>query len=242
MSYLNHIRRCNDFTLKGKVEFLIDGERVGYVRDEYVAYLLKSGVFIKESDAITIASQYKSVQERNSALELFAKQAFRDGITNIYMNEPYPVLTNINSDPLCLVDRSVSTLLGLISFGQHLNGYIKSDDGVKMWIGRRSFTRGYEAGKLDHIAAGGLPYGISLRENLQKECYEEAGMSQELSSQAICTGVVSYRHEYTLGGKEDLIYCYDLELPKDFTPRCTDGEVEEFYLMDIEEVAHIVKT
>jgi 8-oxo-dGTP pyrophosphatase MutT (NUDIX family) len=242
MSYLDHIKSCNNFTLQGKVEFLIDGERVGYIRKEYMPYLLDSGVFVKESEALSIAPQYTTMQERNSALDLFAKNAFRDGITNIYMNEPYPVLTNINSDPLCLVDRSVSTLLGLISFGQHLNGYVKSDDGLKMWIARRSFTRGYEAGKLDHIAAGGLPYGISLRENLQKECYEEAGMDKELSGKAICIGVVSYRHEYTLGGKEDLIYCYDLELPKDFAPHCTDGEVEEFYLMDIEEVANIVKT
>ena len=54
-------------------------------------------------------------------------------------------------------------------------------------------------------------------------------------------GLVSYRYEYELGGKEDIIYCYDIELDEDFVPECTDGEVEEFYLMPIDEVADIVK-
>ena len=158
------------------------------------------------------------------------------------MNEPYGVIANSSSKALSLADRSISTLLGLTSFGQHLNGYIKEGSNIKMWIGRRSYCKGYTPYKLDHLVAGGLPYGISLMDNLQKECYEEAGMSKELSSKAILTGIVSYKHEYELGGKKDIIYCYDLELPKDFTPKCTDGEVEEFYLMDIDEVADIVKT
>lgn len=53
--------------------------------------------------------------------------------------------------------------------------------------------------------------------------------------------MVSYKYDYTRGGHQDILYCYDLELASDFTPRCTDGEVEAFYLMDIEEVAKIVK-
>jgi len=86
-----------------------------------------------------------------------------------------------------------------------------------------------------------LPYGISLRKNLEKECYEEAGMSAELASQAVSVGLVSYKYDYRLGSNEDIIYCYDLELPPEFEPRCTDGEVEAFFLMDIEEVAAIVR-
>ncbi len=242
MSYLDHIKKCNNFSLDDKALFLVDGKRVGYIRKEYIPYLLDSKVFVQELDYITLSPKYCDFKQRSSALDTFAKKAFRDGITNIYMNEPYPLKEDFMSETLCLVDRSISTLLGLLSFGQHLNGYVLSDDGLKMWIGRRSYTKGYEAGKLDHLVAGGLPYGISLEENLQKECFEEAGMSKELAAKAIPTGIVSYKHEYTLGGKEDIIYCYDLLLPKDFTPVCQDGEVEEFYLMDILEVADIVKT
>jgi hypothetical protein len=158
------------------------------------------------------------------------------------MNEPYPVIETPSSEPLALVDRSVSTLLGLISFGQHLNGYLYKEGKMMMWIARRSYTRGYEAGKLDHIVAGGLPYGIDLMKNLLKECDEEANISPYLAKNVKEVGFVSYKHEYSQGGKSDIIYCYDLELPEDFVPMCNDGEVEEFYLMPIEEVMEIVKT
>ena len=42
------------------------------------------------------------------------------------------------------------------------------------------------------------------------------------------------------GGKEDVLYVYDLELPMDFTPRNTDGEVEAFMRLPLAEVAALV--
>ncbi len=242
MGYIDHIKECNNFSLENKILFTLDGKIVGYIRADFIDYLLRSGYFTLDENSITLKNNYSTFESRSQALDNFAKKAFKDGITNSYMNEPYGVIEAQNAKALCLADRSISTLLGLTSFGQHLNGYVKDGSSIKMWIGRRSFAKGYEAGKLDHLVAGGLPYGISLQENLEKECYEEAGMGRELASKAIATGIVSYKHEYELGGKQDIIYCYDLELPKSFIPKCTDGEVEEFYLMDIEEVAAIVKS
>jgi hypothetical protein len=37
------------------------------------------------------------------------------------------------------------------------------------------------------------------------------------------------------------MYCYDLELPEDFVPRCTDGEVDAFYRLPVAEVARLVR-
>ncbi|HYN77840.1 MAG TPA: DUF4743 domain-containing protein, partial [Lamprocystis sp. (in: g-proteobacteria)] len=37
------------------------------------------------------------------------------------------------------------------------------------------------------------------------------------------------------------MYCYDLELPATFVPRCTDGEVESFSLLPAAEVARLVQ-
>ncbi len=241
MGYLRHVRACNNFNKRDKTTWIIDNKRVGYVRDDMLSYVLKSGIFCKNGDNLELISTLNNFDSRTEALDKFSQKAFDDGITNIFMNEPYGVRNSPSSEPLCLVDRSVSTLLGIISFGQHMNGYVNTDDGLKMWIARRSNTKGYYPRKLDHIVAGGLYHGISEEENLQKECYEEAGIEKELASKAKSVGLVSYHHEYRLGGSEDIIYCYDLELPTDFVPRCTDGEVEEFYLMSIEEVMDLVK-
>jgi 8-oxo-dGTP pyrophosphatase MutT (NUDIX family) len=242
MSYIDRIKECNNYTEEDKIPFILDGKRVGQIRETYKEYLLESSLFVLEDNSFTLIDSLKTFDERTEALKVFAQQVYKDKISNNFMNELYPIIESFTSEPLAFVDRSISSLLGLMSFGQHLNAYVLTESGMKMWIARRAYNRGYEAGKLDHMVAGGLAYDISPHENLLKECYEEAGMSAELASTAKSVGFVTYKYDYTQGGKEDIIYCYDIELDESFTPVCTDGEVEEFYLMPIEEVAEIVRT
>jgi len=242
MSYLQKIKENNNYREEDKTPFFIDNKRVGQIRSDYLEYVLSSDIFEFDNGVIRLKSSLKTFQERTDALALFAQKALADEVINRFMNENYPLLAKGSSEPLAFIDRSISTLFGSISFGQHLNAYVMSSEGMKMWIARRAYNNPHHAGKLDHLVAGGLPYDVMPSENLIKECYEEAGMSEELASEAKSVGLVCYKYEYSLGGKEDIVYCYDIELSKDFTPKCTDGEVEEFYLMPIEEVAEIVRT
>ena len=66
-------------------------------------------------------------------------------------------------------------------------------------------------------------------------------MPLELAEQAIATGAVTYCRDSEHGLKPDLMFCYDLELPADFVPRCTDGEVESFQCLPVAEVARLVR-
>ena len=238
---MDRIKECNNYIEEDKIPFMLDGKRVGQIRDVYKDYLLKSNIFVLENNTFTLIERLKTFDERTEALEVLAHQVFEDKISNNFMNELYPIIESFTSEPLAYVDRSISSLLGLLSFGQHLNAYVMTESGMKMWIARRAYDRGYEAGKLDHMVAGGLAYDVKPSDNLEKECYEEAGMRTELAKTAKSVGFVTYKYDYTLGGKEDILYCYDIELDESFTPVCTDGEVEEFYLMPIEEVAEIVR-
>jgi isopentenyldiphosphate isomerase len=240
--YLRHLKKCNNFTTENKIAFVIDDKHVGWIRKEFIPYILESEFFVKKGNSLSFENSFMTFESRNRAMEQFGKKAYEDKISNNFMNESFTIRETPTSSPLCLVDRSVASIFGAIGFGQHLNGYVETETGLKMWIARRSYTKGFYAGKLDHIVAGGLPYGISLEENLYKECFEEANIKKELAQNAKSVGVVRYKHDYRLGGSEDILYCYDLSLPKDFVPRCNDNEVEEFYLMDVEEVAEIVKT
>jgi len=241
MSYLDRIKENNNYTEDNKIPLFVEGKRVGQVRNDFVKYLLAHNAFVVEDGNLTLAKEFNSFAKRTFILNDFAKQVLKIGITNRFMNENYPLKAKANDYTLAYIDRSISTLLGTVSYGQHLNAYVKTNEGLKMWIARRAYDKPHEAGKLDHLVAGGLPDDIDLMENLAKECYEEAGMPKELALKAKSVGLVSYRFEYELGGKEDIIYCYDLELDTNFKPTCIDGEVEEFYLMPIEEVANIVK-
>ena len=104
-----------------------------------------------------------------------------------------------------------------------------------------SFTP-YNLSRLHIRSAGGQPAGLGLFENLIKECAEEAGISEAQASQSIATGTVSYRYTDGRGLKRDVLYCYDLELPDGFVPKCQDGEVESFERLPIQEVLTIIET
>jgi len=64
--------------------------------------------------------------------------------------------------------------------------------------------------------------------------------SEALARQVVAVGAISYCVEAPDGLKPDVQFCFDLELPADFTPRNTDGEIDEFYLWPIAKVAEIV--
>jgi 8-oxo-dGTP pyrophosphatase MutT (NUDIX family) len=113
---------------------------------------------------------------------------------------------------------------------------------LKMWMARRSRTKSKYPSYLDHIVAGGQPAGLGLMENVLKECMEEAGISKDTTLQGIkSSGAVSYETFEPSGRTKDssfhydgvvsraVLFCYDLELPKDFIPTVVDGEVEEFF-------------
>ena len=41
--------------------------------------------------------------------------------------------------------------------------------------------------------------------------------------------------------KNDVLFCYDLELPRAFTPVVVDGEVESFQLCDVAQILALVE-
>lgn len=49
----------------------------------------------------------------------------------------------------------------------------------------------------------------------------------------------SYVHEASDGIEAETEFIYDLELPSDFIPSPTDGEVSEYHLWDMEKVSSL---
>jgi len=135
-----------------------------------------------------------------------------------------------------VVERAAVPLLGVKGYGVHVNGYVVDGGSVKMWVGRRSLSKPTGPGKLDQMVAGGQPAGISLADNLLKECAEEAAIPEALAAKAVPVGTVSYLTERPEGLRDDVLFDYDLELPADFEPTNADGEVAAFYSWPIERV------
>jgi 8-oxo-dGTP pyrophosphatase MutT (NUDIX family) len=240
--YLRHIAACNPPVQEAFLPWRVDGLLVGCVRPAFAAHLARfPQVFRVGEHALELVPELEDFTTRSGALEQVARQLAELELTPPYMGEPYAVTGGGREEALCVLDRAAAACFGVRSFGQHLNGFVRRDDGIHMWLGRRSRDRLLFPGALDNMVAGGLPHSLGLEENLVKECAEEAGVPADLARKAVPVGMVSYNRVARRGFRRDVLYCYDLELPEDFVPRNTDGEVEEFMLLPLQEVAAIVR-
>jgi isopentenyldiphosphate isomerase len=117
---------------------------------------------------------------------------------------------------------------------------VRRPDGPLIWVARRAKSKPTYPGMLDNTVAGGQPVGLGLHDNMVKECWEEAGIPEELARKAVCTGAITYRMDAEDGLKPDVQFCFDLELPADFVPRNTDGEIDEFFAWPWRKAAEVV--
>jgi 8-oxo-dGTP pyrophosphatase MutT (NUDIX family) len=243
MSYLDHIAACNSAQLEEFQPLRMDDVRVGWLRPEFAQELRAyPKLFRIDSEQAIFHSEHEGFDLRTRLLDELVHALMDRGVIGHYLDEFYPVTPSGREEALCLLDRGSVAHFGVRAFGQHMNGFVRKPGGLHMWIARRAADRRHAPGKLDNLVAGGLPYTISPAENLIKECQEEAGMDESLAARAMPVGAISYIAESPNGLKPDVMYCYDLELPEDFLPVNTDGEVESFQLLPVEEVAEIVRT
>lgn len=161
-----------------------------------------------------------------------------DGVISGWRDELLPVIAKYGEVcPQFLIERAAYPWFGFKGYGVHINGYIRENrkDITHLWVAKRSLAKSTWPGMLDHIVAGGLPFGIGLFDNVVKECGEEANIHESLARTSICTGAVSYTQldeQFQL--KRDTLFCFDLELPQNFIPTPVDGEVEKFELQPID--------
>lgn len=240
MSLYSHIDACNRWCARDFQPFLVAGERLGWVRRGFAATLSAlPDDFALSDDALHWRSAPQGFDARSEAFAVLSAELDERDLISHRHGERYGVLSPDGAARF-LMDRAVAPYFGIRAFGQHLNGFVRRDDGLYLWVARRSGSRRVAPGKLDHMVAGGLPWGIDLAENLRKECWEEASLPADIADRARSVGIVRYCRDSERGLKPDTIYCYDLELPEGLVPRCNDDEVESFRLLPVAEVMHII--
>lgn len=242
MSYLDKIRACNVWNPADFLPWTLEGERIGALRRDWAGELGRwPGQFRPGPDRVEWVGAPADFRGRTEALAEVVATLVAEGVIEYLHGELYAVTPGAREQARCLIDRAAVPWFGVRAFGQHLNGYVRTAAGLDLWIGRRAADRRVCPLCLDNLVAGGLPFGIGLRDNLVKECREEADIPPELAGRAVDAGSVTYCRASALGLKPDLMHCYDLELPDAFVPRCTDGEVAAFYRLPADEVARVVR-
>lgn len=245
MSYLDRIAAANQYDLTRFVPFEIAEHHVGWVRRERIETLTQwPTLFRCERGSVQLVPSVLEldVNERTRLVGDALVQLRDCGILSGWRDELYAIAERFDQRPLLLLERAAVPMFGVVAYGVHINGYVRARDGTfHMWIARRALDKPTAPGKLDQIVAGGQPFDLPVRANVIKECAEEAGMDPALAARARSVGTISYVLETPLGLRPDVLFCFDLELPRDFRPVNTDGEVAAFELLPIEAVANIVR-
>ncbi|KAI9368466.1 thiamine pyrophosphokinase-related protein [Aspergillus egyptiacus] len=239
--YNFHMEDYHTFQVKGC------GSILGYMRNDVVEdFEFDDEIWEVDSrDRVVKLLAGPSPAERTNAVVQTLKKAVERKVFSVldgWRNEMYPVF-GPNGEFLLEMERSASPLFGIVSYGVHATAYVEDENGLKLWIPRRSRTKQTYPGMLDNSVAGGMSTGEKPYECLVREAMEEASLPEDVvRANATAAGCVSYTYvrDARAGGETGLVqpeveYIYDLRLPADVIPKPNDSEVEEFCLLTLED-------
>jgi 8-oxo-dGTP pyrophosphatase MutT (NUDIX family) len=231
--FLHHLRTCNNARLPGdRLPFRIGSAQVGWIKPALASALAIFPGISADATGISLTD--------GTRLPAIARQLVEDGHFR-FRREDFDIRATPDGAVLARLDRGALPSFGVMAEGVHVNGLVRRSDGVHVWVARRAADKHLDPGKLDHIVAGGVPAGLSPAETLLKEAEEEAAIPAPLARQAVPVALIAYAMERSEGLRRDRLHCYDLDLPEDFCPRATDGEVEAFELWPIARVVQAVR-
>ena len=230
--------------------------------DSVLGYILNSVVekFPWPEDCWSIDSTNRTVTlitppgaTPNQRSELLAKainEAVKHKTFSIlegWRDELYPVY-GPRGEFLLELERCASSLFGIVTYGIHVTCFVNDDNGLRIWVPRRSKTKSTYPGMLDNTVGGGMSTGERPSESMVREAMEEASLPEDVvRANAASTGCITYFYKRSAraGGETDLLqpeveYVYDIKLDASVIPKPCDSEVEAFYLLTVDEVKKAV--
>ncbi len=231
MELSRHIRACNNAVLPGvRWRVFVGGHAVGWALPALADAAAEQGGVL---DAAGLHLPRDGVAAIARALAAGGRYRWRD--------EPFDVRPDGAGEGdgpvLAQIDRGALPSFGIGAIGVHVNGLV----GDRLWVARRARSKPLDPGKLDHIVAGGVASGDTIAGTVVKEAGEEAGLPADLAARATSVGLIRYAAERDEGLRRDTLHCFDLELPPEFQPVATDGEVEAFELWPLPRVLDAVR-
>jgi 8-oxo-dGTP pyrophosphatase MutT (NUDIX family) len=198
------------------------------------------GIFDVETARITFKSGLVDCSSRTAALEEVTRALSAESHLSAWRDERYAVANRFEGEPIFLIERAAARFFGIKTYAAHVNGVVAGQDGVRMWIARRSALKAIDPGMLDNLVGGGIAAGATVRSTLVKEAWEEAGIPADVAAKSQFAGDVRICRGQPDGLQRETIFVHDLWLVPDFLPDNQDGEAVEHRLVDLPQAAALI--
>ena len=223
------------------VPFLCLGARIGWLRKTHAQRLMAwPEIFRRDAAGVNITESLGSPAVRSAAIDGVVETLHKEGAITGWRNERYAVVTAFDAPPLFDIERAAARFFGTTTYAAHANGYCGRGAACEMWLARRAATKPIDAGMLDNLVGGGMSAGVPPLQTIVREAREEAGIPEALARNAFAAGSISLLREVPEGVQSEVIFVFDLELPRDFEPYNEDGEVAEFSRIPVAELNAIL--
>jgi 8-oxo-dGTP pyrophosphatase MutT (NUDIX family) len=219
----------------------VEGTAAGWLDDRRARRLASlPEVFGVREDGVSFASDLDNMQERTRSLERVSRALAADGLLTAWRDERYAVAPELGAPPWFELERAAARFFGIHTYAAHVNGLVRRDGDIAMWIARRSPTKSIEPDRLDNLVAGGIAAGQSVAATVVKEAWEEAGIASPVAALARPAGSVHICREQPDGLQRETIFVHDLWLPAGFVPAGQDGEVAGHRLVPLGDVGALI--
>ena len=235
------LRAAQDFDPAAHVPLLCEGQRIGWLRASFAQRLLAwPEIFKRDAGGVHVAEPLANAEDRTNAVADVVRALHREGVITGWRNERYAVVTAFDATPLFHIERAAARFFGTTTYAAHANGYCGTGGDCEMWLARRSATKPIDPGMLDNLVGGGMSAGIPPLQTIIREAWEEAGIPEALACKAVAAGTLRLLRKVPEGVQSEVIFAYDLELPREFQPHNEDGEVAGFRRVPMAEVVDML--
>jgi 8-oxo-dGTP pyrophosphatase MutT (NUDIX family) len=219
----------------------IDGYAPGWVSDARAERLRGfPAVFKVEDKRISFVPALSSAAARTGALANVATTLASDGVLSAWRNEVYACAPEFGAPAWFCIERAAARYFGIQTWAVHVNGLVRDDNGIRMWLARRSAHKAIDPGLLDNLVGGGISAGESVASALLRESWEEAGLPAAIAGGGAHCATVSVCRERPDGLQRETIFVHDLWLPMTFIPANQDAEAIGHRLVSLPEVARLI--
>lgn len=223
------------FQPRAEYRLLINGQALGWASAAVARALqgLAAESVVLQAQEVQLSLPERDYAGRSRSLQAIAEGLRAQNLVYGWRAEPM-VVYDTQGQALAETERALFRTFGLRTHSAHLNAFVMTPEGPRLWVAKRSEHKAVDPGMLDNLVGGGVTGGESIGETLTREAWEEAGL--ELPRPPRTQAQLYVLRNSGHGIQDELVHVHDLWLKPDFAPFNRDGEVAGTDLVGLPDV------